>query len=327
MNRVLGIGNALTDVLIQIESEDILKELGLPKGSMQLIDQSQFINIQQRISNMPVHLVCGGSAANTITGISKMGMKTGFIFKVHNDEIGDNYKKDLEMYGVETIALEDVQPSGRSLVFITPDGERTMATFLGAAAAMTPEDLKAEMFTGYDLFYTEGYLVQNHELIETAMKMAKDAGLKVALDLASYNVVESNKEFLEMLIDTYVDIVFANEEESMALTSLNHDQAVIHMGENTYISVVKLGSNGAIGRRGNEHARVPAVKANCIDTTGAGDLFASGFLYGLSLDKTLQECLRFGTISAGKVIEHIGPKIDNAGWESIMKDFNDKQSI
>lgn len=321
MFKVLGMGNALTDVLIPVNSEEILRELSLPKGSMQLIDQDQFINIQARISGMPVHMVCGGSAANTITGISRMGIQTGFIFKVHKDEVGDNYRNDMESYGVATMVLEGEQPSGRSLVFITPDGERTMATYLGASASMIPEDLKKEMFSGYDLFYTEGYLVQNHDLIRTALQMAKDAGMKVALDLASYNVVENNRDFLKSLIESYVDIVFANEEEAGILTGMTPDEALPFIAKQTGIAVVKLGSNGAMAKRGNEHTRVPAVLAKCVDTTGAGDLFASGFLFGLASGRDLAECLRFGTISAGKVIEYIGPKIDQAGWESVLGDF------
>jgi len=321
MFKVLGMGNALTDVLIPISSDLILRELGLPKGSMQLIDQNQFTNIQKRISGMQVHLVCGGSAANTITGISKMGLQTGFIFKVHKDEVGDNYCNDLKSYGVAPMVLYDEQPSGRSLVFITPDGERTFATYLGAAAAMVPEDLKKEMFSGYDLFYTEGYLVQNHDLIVKALKLAKEAGLKVALDLASYNVVESDRDFLKSLVESYVDIVFANEEEALALTEVSPKDSLHIIAKQTEISVVKMGKYGAMAKRGEEIAITPAVSANCIDTTGAGDLFASGFLFGLSSGKSLEDCLKFGTISAGKVIEFIGPKIDQAGWEKVFDDF------
>jgi sugar/nucleoside kinase (ribokinase family) len=321
MFRVLGMGNALTDVLIQINSDDILNELNLPKGSMHLIDHDQFKNIQARISGMNVHLVCGGSAANAITGLAKMGIPTGFIFKIHQDEIGDNYCNDLESYGTAIIALEDEQPSGRSLVFITPDGERTFATYLGAAAAMVPQDLNIEMFVGYDIFYTEGYLVQNHGLIETALKMAKGAGLMVALDLASYNVVESDREFLKSLIDNYVDMVFANEEESKALTGLDPEDSLLEIARYTGTAIVKLGDKGAMAIRGNEFAKVPAVLSKCVDSTGAGDLFASGFIFGLSSGRNLNDCLRLGTISAGKVIENIGPKIDDSGWKKVFEDF------
>lgn len=318
MLKVLAMGNALTDVLIRVESDDILTELGLPKGSMQLIDQEQFNEIKKVVSGMPYSLVCGGSAANTITGIAKMGLQTGFVFKVHKDEIGENYKRDLDSYGVKTMTLYDDQPSGQSLVFISPDGERTMATFLGAAASMLAEDLKAEMFSGFDMFYVEGYLVQNQALIEEALKMAKSSGMTIALDLASYNVVEGNLDFLKYIMSEYVDIVFANEEEARSFTNMQPEEALKKMSEMTKIAVVKLGANGAIAKKGSESACVGAYSANCLDTTGAGDLFASGFIYGLSENLPLEKCLYYGTVSAGKVIEFIGPRIDNTGWEEVL---------
>lgn len=318
MLKVLAMGNALTDVLIRVDSDDILTSLGLPKGSMQLIDQEQFNDIKRIVSGMPYSLVCGGSAANTITGIAKMGLQTGFVFKVHKDEIGDNYSRDLDSYGIKTMTLYDDQPSGQSLVFITPDGERTMATFLGAAASMLAEDLKAEMFSGFDMLYIEGYLVQNHTLIEEALKMAKSAGMTIALDLASYNVVEGNLDFLKYIMSEYVDIVFANEEEARSFTNMQPEDALEKMSEMTKIAVVKLGANGAIAKKGSEPARVGAFSANCLDTTGAGDLFASGFIYGLSENLPLEKCLYFGAVSAGKVIEFIGPRIDNDGWGEVL---------
>ena len=321
MFRILGMGNALTDVLIPVETDEMLHELRLPKGSMQLIDHSQFINIQKRISDFSTSLVCGGSAANTITGAARLGLQAGFIGKIHEDEVGKNYRRNLKSYGVSPLLLDDVQPSGRSLVFITPDGERTFATYLGAAGALRPDGLTPDMFSSYDLFYIEGYLVQDHELIQTALYMAKEAGLKTALDLASFNVVESNRDFLKSLIESYVDIVFANEEESKALTGMDPDDALAWIGSKADVSVVKLGSKGAMAMRGTEKVQIPATVSHCVDSTGAGDLFASGFLYGMSLDRTLTDCVRYGTITAGKVIEFIGPKMDNQGWESIMNDL------
>jgi sugar/nucleoside kinase (ribokinase family) len=317
MIRLLGMGNALTDVLIPIGSDDLLQELGLPKGSMQLIDQEQFQRISTRVADFPKHLVCGGSAANTITGASKLGVASGFIGKIHHDEIGVNYQNDLQSYGVKSFLLEGQQASGQSLVFVSPDGERTFATYLGAAACLLPEDIKSDFFQGFNLFYIEGYLVQNHELILKAVQMAKNEGLKVAIDLASYNVVEGNLTFLKNIIASYVDIVFANEEEAKALTGLRPEEAIERIASQVEIAVVKIGERGAMAVQGNERVLMPAVKANCIDTTGAGDLFASGFIYGMSLGRSLADCTRYGTITAGKVIEVIGPKMANSIWDTI----------
>ncbi|MDP4277573.1 MAG: adenosine kinase [Bacteroidota bacterium] len=322
MYRILGMGNALTDVLIQVDSDIILSELGLPKGSMQLIDQPLFLQLQKRIKELPKQMACGGSAANTITGVSKMGVKAGFIGTVHQDEVGDNYRNDLLSYGVAPYLLEDSQPSGQSIVFITPDHERTFATYLGAAASMEASMLKPALFDGYDLFYIEGYLVQNHELIRTAIRMAKDAGLKVALDLASYNVVEGNLDFLKELIQTQVDIVFANEEEAKSLTGLEPEAALEWMAGQVETAVVKLGKKGAIGKQDGNVVRMPASSATRVDTTGAGDLFAAGFLYGVANRKDFSECLRYGSIAAGKVIEYVGSKIDQTGWDAVMNAFN-----
>jgi sugar/nucleoside kinase (ribokinase family) len=321
MIRLLGMGNALTDVLMTIGSDDLLQELGLPKGSMQLIDQEQFSRISSRTADIPKNLVCGGSAANTITGASKLGVESGFIGKVHSDKVGLNYKEDLHSYGVESFLLEGEQASGQSLVFVSPDGERTFATYLGAAANLLPEDIKPDFFRDSDLFYIEGYLVQNHELILKAVRMAKEEGLKVALDLASYNVVEENLSFLKEMIVSYVDIVFANEEEAKALTGLDPAEAIEHISSQVEIAVVKRGEHGAMAIRGNERVLVPAIEASCIDTTGAGDLFAAGFIYGMSTGQNLADCTRYGTITAGKVIEVIGAKMTSACWNSIHANF------
>lgn len=321
MIRLLGIGNALTDVLIPIESDDLLYELGLPKGSMQLIDQNQFDHIYARVADLPKQLVCGGSAANTIAGASRLGVDSGFIGKVHDDEVGINYKRDLHSYGVQAYLMKDPQASGQSLVFVSPDGERTFATYLGAAANLMPEEIKSEFFQDSSLFYVEGYLVQNHGLILQAVRMAKEAGLKVALDLASYNVVEENLDFLKEIITSYVDYLFANEEEAKALTGMQPDEALESIAEIVEIAIVKIGKHGAMAQCGKERIHIPAVEANCIDTTGAGDLFAAGFIYGMFSGKSLTDCVRYGTITAGKTIESIGSKMSNADWDIVLSSF------
>lgn len=317
MIRLLGMGNALTDVLMPIQSDELLEVLELPKGSMQLIDQARFDRICAQVSGLSRELVCGGSAANTVTGASKLGVRSGFIGKVYHDEVGLNYQQDLQSYGVESYLLKGDQASGQSLVFISPDGERTFATYLGAAANLLPEDIHPDFFRNADLFYMEGYLVQNHDLVLKTLQMAKKEGLKIALDLASYNVVLENLDFLNQMIDSYVDIVFANEEEAKALTGLQPDEALESLSRRTEIAVVKIGAQGAMAIRGKERVQVPAIKAHCIDTTGAGDLFAAGFIYGMSAGLSLSDCTRYGAVTAGKVVEVIGPKMSNTVWDAV----------
>jgi sugar/nucleoside kinase (ribokinase family) len=311
-------GNALTDVHMSIDSEALLAELGLPKGSMQLIDSAGFEKIIGRTSALGKSISCGGSAANTITGAAKLGVPSAFIGKINNsDETGVLYQRDMESYGVEALLLRDEEASGQAIAFVTPDGERTFATYLGAAANLRMEELSDELFKGYDLFYIEGYLVYNQDLIASAVRMAKANGLKVALDLASYNVVEDNLAFLNDLLGNYVDLVFANEEEAKALTGMEPEAALEKLASKVETAVVKIGSKGALAKRGPEKVRVPAIQANCLDTTGAGDLFAAGFIFGMHLGKSLEECTRFGTVTAGKVIEVMGPKMSSETWTEI----------
>ena len=169
-----------------------------------------------------------------------------------------------------------------AVALVSPDSERTFATFLGAAVEISASDLKLEDFQGYDYFHIEGYLVQNYDLIETAVKLAKEAGCKVTIDMASYNVVEDNLEFLTRIVKEYVDIVFANEEEAKAFTGKEPREALDAIAEMTDIAVVKIGSKGSMVKRGDKVYTAGVIKANSIDTTGAGDLYAAGFIYGLS---------------------------------------------
>ena len=216
--KILGLGNALVDILTIIESDKTLTKLQLPKGSMQLIDKEKMSEINNNTSNLEKKMVTGGSVANTIRGLSNLGLQTGFIGKIGNDEIGKFFKKEIEHLGVKTQMLYSKQHSGCCIALISPDSERTMCTHLGAASELTPDDINIEQFKGFDIFHIEGYLVQNHELIEKAVRLAKEAGLKVSLDLASYNIVETNRDFLRHLMANYIDFAFANEEEAIAFT-------------------------------------------------------------------------------------------------------------
>jgi sugar/nucleoside kinase (ribokinase family) len=199
MKKVLGLGNALTDILLQV-SDDDLRELGFPKGSMNLISMKQAEEIQMRFLSVRKRMVAGGSASNAINCIAALGGKAAFIGKIGNDEVGDFYREDLLKNGVKPILLlSHTAMSGCSIVLITPDGERTFATYLGAAAELCADDIQKDAFTGYDIFHIEGYLVQNHDLIEKSIRLAKEAGCMVSLDLASYNVVNENHAFLKGL--------------------------------------------------------------------------------------------------------------------------------
>jgi sugar/nucleoside kinase (ribokinase family) len=322
MKSILGMGNALVDILAIAEDERLLAKYDLPKGSMQLVSEQKANEVYQDLKRIGASLVTGGSAANTIAGISQLGLKTGFLGKVGNDELGDFYHNDLEKLGVQSLLIRGEKTTGRAMVVISPDSERTFAVYLGAAVEMTPDDINPSLFDGYDYFHVEGYLVQDHKLIETAMKTAHDKGLTVSIDLASYNVVEENVDFIRYLIEKYADIVFANAEESIAFTSCKDpEKAVSEISRLCDITVVKLGSKGCIVQQEQKKYYVNAKIITPVDLTGAGDLFAAGFLYGLTLDKNLDTCAKIGASCASEIIQVVGTKLSEKTWNKLRSEI------
>jgi len=317
--RILGIGNALVDVMIQLKENSVLEKFHLPKGSMTLVDRDLSNVIHIETAGFPKKKSSGGSAANTIHGLAHLGIKSSFIGKVGNDEMGRFFKKDMQVSGIKTILFNSVSDTGKAIALITPDGERTFATHLGAAAELSPDDLSLDIFEGHSYFYIEGYLVQNTELIIKALRLAKLAGLKSCLDLASYNIVEKNRDLLLSALKDYVNIVFANEEEARALTGKNPEDSVQVLSELCDIAVVKKGPKGSLIKSGNSIVRIDALPSKIKDTTGAGDLFASGFIYGMSKSLDLDRSGFIGSLLASKVIEVIGAKMTESTWEMLRR--------
>ena len=325
MDKIIGLGNALVDVLVTLESDDILNEMQLPKGSMTLIDEDKLQKINACFSQMKTHLANGGSAGNAIRGMACLGAGTGFIGKVNNDFYGNFFRDSLLERGTEAkLLLSATLPSGVASTFISPDGERTFGTYLGAAATLKAEDLSLEMFKGYAYLFIEGYLVQDHDMILRAIELAKEAGLQICLDMASYNIVEEELDFFSLLINKYVDIVFANEEEAKAFTGKEPEEALDIIAKMCSIAIVKLGARGSIIRKGTEEIRVEAVPVEkVVDTTGAGDYFAAGFLYGLTCGYSLEKCARIGALLSGDVIQVIGAELPEVQWEKIKKEISE----
>ena len=319
MAKVIGIGNALVDVLIRSDDEKIINELGFPKGSMQLIDAGTSALIADKTKDFKKEMASGGSAANTIHGLARLGMETAFIGTVGRDETGRFFEEDMKKSGITPLLFKSDSPSGIANAFITKDGERTFGTFLGAAVELSGDMLKKELFEGYDALHIEGYLVQNHELIETALRLAKEAGLKISLDLASFNVVEDNLDFLKEMTEKYVDILFANEEEAKAFTGMEPKEALHEISKSVDISVVKIGGKGSMVKQRELIVNIEPIKANPIDTTGAGDIYASGFLWGYLNGLGFEKAGYAGSLLASTVIEVIGAKFDDAKWDEIKK--------
>ena len=322
MKSILGIGNALTDILAVFPDETMLREYHLPPGSMQHVDLETGDRIWDKLKEVGVKYVPGGSAANTITCTSIFGMPSGFIGKIGNDELGHLYRSSLEQSGVKTTLLTGTKGSGRAMCFITgANAERTFADYMGAALELVPEDLKPEFFEGYDYFHIEGYLVQNQDLIRKAVQMAKEAGCIISIDMASYNVVESNEAFFHNLVEKYIDIVFANESEARAYTKKEPREALDELAEQCRIAIVKVGKDGSMVKAGDEYHFIDPWPAATIDATGAGDTYAAGFLYAHSLGMPLKVCGEVGSIIAAKVVEVNGTKIDIPRWKAAKEEI------
>ena len=321
MKRILGIGNALVDIMTLIEGDFILQEFKLPKGSMQLVDLETSRGIKSATAIFPRTYTSGGSAANTIHGLAMLGADTGFIGSIGRDDTGDFFENDLKNAGVSTLLIRRNTPTGTAVALITRDTERTFATHLGAATELSAEDFNPELFEGFDILYLEGYLITDFQVIETACRLARDNKMLVALDLSSYNVVEGFKDQFKEIIEKYVDILFANELEAKAFTGLDPEKALTPLSEMVEIVILKVGSAGSWIKSRDKSIRISAFPVNCLDTTGAGDLYAAGFLYGFSMGLGLEKCGSLGSLLAGRVIEIVGARMDREKFTEIKNEI------
>lgn len=321
MKRILGIGNALVDVMTLVESDFILREFNLPRGSMQLVDKEKSEKIKAATQIFPRTWASGGSAANTIHGLAMLGADTGFIGSIGRDETGDFFENEMKKAGVNTLLTRRNSSTGTALALITSDSERTFATHLGAAVELTSDDLKPMLFEGYDILYLEGYLISDFQFVETACRFAKENDMLVALDLASYNIVESYLDSYRIIVEKYVDILFANEQESFEFTGLEPEKALPVLSLLSDIVILKTGAEGSWVRSKDEEIRISAFPVKCVDTTGAGDLYAAGFLYGFANGLDLEKCGVLGSLMAGKVIEIVGARMENEIFLEIRREI------
>jgi sugar/nucleoside kinase (ribokinase family) len=310
---VLCIGNAIVDVIAN-SSDDFLREEGLTKGSMRLIDAEEAERLYAHMG--PAHQVSGGSAGNTAAGVAALGGGAGFIGQVARDQLGEFYRHDLTATGVEFItpAAAVGAPTARSMILVTPDGHRTMNTFLGAAQHLAESALDEAQIRNCAILYLEGYLwdpeTPRYAMIR-AIEVARQAGRKVAFTLSDMFCVERHRDGFNELIDGgRIDILFANQAEIEALAGIAHlDSAVAAIAPRVDTLVVTRSGDGALACRAGERAEVSAEPIReLVDTTGAGDLFAAGFLFGTARGKNLEQSLRLGAICAAEVIQHYGAR-------------------
>jgi sugar/nucleoside kinase (ribokinase family) len=310
---VLCIGNAIVDVIANA-SDDFLTEEGLVKGSMRLIDADEAERLYSHMG--PAHQVSGGSAGNTAAGVAALGGRAGFIGQVASDQLGDFYRHDLTAAGVEFItpAADIGVPTARSMILVTPDGHRTMNTFLGAAQHLPKQALNEQQIRESAILYLEGYLwdpeTPRYAMVR-AIEVAREAGRKVAFTLSDMFCVDRHRDGFNQLLDQRrIDILFANQAEVEALAGVAHlENAVAAIAPKVETLVVTRSEDGALATRNGERADVPAEPiSELVDTTGAGDLFAAGFLLGTARGKSLEDSLRLGAISAAEVIQHYGAR-------------------
>ena len=318
MEKIIGIGNALVDVLVRLEDDSVLEQMGLQKGGMTLIDEERQKELRGCMERLPMEQATGGSAGNTMLALAKLGGNAGFVGKIGKDALGKFYADNCKAVGIDARLLECNLPTGVANTFISPDGERTFGTCLGAASTMQAKDITPALFEGVSMAHIEGYLVQNHELMEAICQMAMEMSVQLSLDLASYNVVEADLPFFQHLVQDYIDIVFANEEEASAFTGKKDPlEALRDIASYKCLAVVKLGSKGASARLGREEVIVPANRVPVVDTTAAGDFFAGGFLYALNRGASLKECLSCGALLSEHIIGVVGTRLPEETWKNI----------
>lgn len=320
--KTIGLGNALVDMLLKLDNDKVLAEVGIAKGAMDMIGLEQTLAIRKAQEHLEKSQAPGGSVCNTMRAMAYLGSQTGFIGKIGTDCEGAFYEQALQEAGVTPYFVYTEGVTGCCTVLISPDGERSMGTFLGPAATLTPDEISEEVLANYQCIYIEGYLLVNEPLVRTTMQKAKRLGLKVALDLSNFNIVNAFRGFLEDIIPKYVDILFCNEPEAEAYTGQRADEAVVTLSQLVEVSLVTKGKEGAIVGSHGHFFTVPAQGGRPVDTTGAGDNFAAGFLYGCSVGATLEQSARIGSLLAGHVIAVVGPQIPTGEWEQITLKVN-----
>lgn len=320
---MIGVGSPVVDMVARVP-EDFLTRAGGAKGGMELVDAETLTLLQAALPEASVRTP-GGSAGNTAFAMARLGIPCRFLGTVGADRSGAFYRETFEALGGCGMAIRTHRelPTALCLSLVTPDGERTMRTHLGAAAALAPTDITPEDFQGYGHAHVEGYLLFNPELMRGVLEAAKKAGCRISVDLASFEVVHASREVLPELLETYVDIVFANEEEATAFAgSEDPAQCLEALHVHCPTVAVKLGAEGVLLRNGGEACAVPALPvAQAVDTTGAGDLWAAGFLYGLLNGRKLTDCGRLGASLGAAVVTQQGAALPDAEWQRLCCAF------
>ena len=309
---VVGIGNAIVDVLVQA-NDDLIDNFELTKGTMALVDEAQAERLYASVG--PGLETSGGSAANTLAGVAQLGGRAGFIGRVRNDQLGGIFSHDIRSVGArfDTPAATEGPSTARCLILVTPDAQRTMCTYLGASVGLDPADLDLDMVAQAKVLYLEGYLWDSDEAkaaFITAAEVARAHGGEVALSLSDAFCVERHRESFQELVDGHVDILFANEMEITALYKANSfEEAADQVRGRCKLAALTRSEQGSVVLNGaGTHSVAPFQLGPLLDTTGAGDLYAAGFLHAYTQGQSVDECGRLGSLCAGQVVTQLGPR-------------------
>lgn len=317
---IIGVGNPIVDAIALIE-DAYLSQIDGDKGGMVLVNEDIISGLIASLPTVPVTSP-GGSAGNTLFALAKMGASCSFLGKIGNCEEGAFYRDSFAKLGGDITRFKVGSISnGRCLSLVTPDGERTLRTDLGAAMSLSPDEISMSDFTGCTHAHIEGYLLFNESLMLRVINSAKEAGCTISLDLASFEVVNATKSILPDILHNYVDIVFANEEEAAAFTDINEDYSAmaLELAEHCQIAAVKVGAHGSYIAHGRNVEKIePVPAARVIDTTGAGDLWAAGFLFGWTQNRPLPECAKIGSILGAAVVQEQGSTLPQKIWQDIL---------
>lgn len=326
MKSVLAIGNALLDTLVTLPNDAAIEALGVAKGSMSLVTALQKGCISTAIESaaLPSAHAMGGSAANCARAIARLGGSVGYVGKVGDDEAGRCYAAQLQKIGIESHIITTTEaPTGECVSLISTDGERTMTTYLGAALKLSAEDITEDIFEGYEVVFIEGYLVQNEALLRRIFEVARRLDLMIAIDLASFNIVEHNRELLDELLSSGVSIIFANELEAEAFTKCDDPMRSAEIiAEICDVAVVKIGAKGSIVVSGDEVVEIGSTNHIRLDTTGAGDYYAGAFLKGFCQGESIVRCAQMGAAAGGAIIEVVGAALPEESWKVVHDDIS-----
>jgi len=316
---IVGVGSALIDILAH-EDDAFIEKAGAAKGGMIYVDKD-FIEQTLLQSQSKTIMVPGGSACNTAVGVAKLGGESQFVGKCGSGQMGNFFENDLKAQNVQPALFRSDSPTGRVLSIITPDAQRSMLTYLGASSETQPEEITNQFFQNAAIVHIEGYLLFNPDLIEAVLKAARASGAKISLDLASYTVVKESRSLLQEIIKDYVDILIANEDETRAYTGhTDESRALADLADSVEIAILKVGERGSYVAHGGDVTAVKAILGKpAVDTTGAGDLWASGFLFGLVNGYTLEKCGALGSACGYEVCQVVGASIPEEGWLRIRR--------